>query len=457
MWNKSYNELKECVAKHGNAFVPQTYSKNGSLGFWADKQRKIFKALQLGHDSSEAILTKKRVQKLNEIGFVWDAREAHWFERLQELKAYRKNHGNTLVSQSYPANPSLGVWVSTQRSDYAHYQKKMAFEEKWRGVEVLDDEVKDERERLTRRKGGMTERRIRLLEAEDFVWDALEAIWFERLQELKAYRKKHGNTLVPNVYPDNLALGAWVKHQRRDYSLYMKKMAFEEKWRGVEVLDDEVEDERERLRDGLRGMTKERIQLLEAEDFVWDAQEAMWFKRLQELKAYRKNHGSTLVPKVYPANPSFGLWVRRQRSDYAHYQKKKAIEEKWSGKKVLDDEVKEEMESLTKLSTGMTEKRIQLLEAEDFVWDALAYAWELQFQKLCTFVELNGHAVIQQRRGGTYDPLAEWASSQRKHYKKHQNGQHTPLTEERIKRLNSIGFAWDVRCKPKLQRQHQAK
>ena len=46
---------------------------------------------------------------------------------------------------------------------------------------------------------------------------------------------------------------------------------------------------------------------------------------------------------------------------------------------MLDDEVKEEIKRLTKLPKGMTKKRIQLLKAKDFVWDALAYAWGLQF------------------------------------------------------------------------------
>ena len=68
-------ELKEYVAEHGNAYVPQTYSQNESLGIWVGNQRQIFKALQLGYDLSEAILTKKRVQKLDEIGLMWDALE----------------------------------------------------------------------------------------------------------------------------------------------------------------------------------------------------------------------------------------------------------------------------------------------------------------------------------------------------------------------------------------------
>ena len=123
----------------------------------------------------------------------------------------------------------------------------------------MDDEVKDERVRLTSGKRGMTKEGIQLLEVEDFVRDAQEAMWFERLQELKAYRKKYGNTLVPNIYPDNPSLEKWVKHQRGDYSLYMKQMAFEEKWRVVEVLNDEVKDEREQLTRRRTCMIERRI------------------------------------------------------------------------------------------------------------------------------------------------------------------------------------------------------
>ncbi|KAL3767084.1 hypothetical protein ACHAW5_005644 [Stephanodiscus triporus] len=145
--------------------------------------------------------------------------------------------------------------------------------------------------------------------------------------------------------------------------MYQKKIEFEEKWRGVEVLDDEVKEEMKRLKRGSRGMTEKRIQLLEAEDFVWDPFEAQWFERLNELKDYKLNHGDTLVPKVYPANPSLGQWT------------KKEIEEKWSGVEVLDGEVKEEMDRLMRRSSGMNEKRILLLEAEGFVWDPFEAQW----------------------------------------------------------------------------------
>ncbi|KAL3767082.1 hypothetical protein ACHAW5_005642 [Stephanodiscus triporus] len=138
-------------------------------------------------------------------------RRKAWLERLNELRDYKLNHGDTLVPQRYPANPLLGRWVTKQRSDYMNYQSKKEFDEKWSGVEVLDDEVTEEMYRLMRRSSGMNEKRIQLLEAEGFVWDPLEAQWFERLNELKDYKMNHGDTLVPR----------------------QKKMDFEEKWRGV--------------------------------------------------------------------------------------------------------------------------------------------------------------------------------------------------------------------------------
>jgi len=48
------------------------------------------------------------------------------------------------------------------------------------------------------------------------------------------------------------------------------------------------------------------------------------------VEAYRKNHGNTFVPRVHQGYPSLGNWVDTQRSEYVHYQKKKAIGEKWN-------------------------------------------------------------------------------------------------------------------------------
>jgi len=53
-------------------------------------------------------------------------------------------------------------------------------------------------------------------------------------------------------------------------------------------------------------------------------------------------------------------------------------------------------------------------------------------------MELNGHAPIKTRKSS--GPLANWVYTQRSNYRKYLKGQHTTMAEERVKRLNSIGF-----------------
>ena len=172
------------------------------------------------------------------------------------------------------------------------------------------------------------------------------------------------------------------------------------------------------------------------------------------MRVYKQNYGDTIVPQGYAANPSLGKWVKTQREQYSCYQRKKEIEEKYSGIDTLEEEVKLELERLTKRLADMTEKRIQLLEAEDFIWDVNDHIWEIRFQQMCDFVTLNGHALIKERKG---DPLVSWVRTQRLNYKNHLTGKPTTLTDERIKRLDSIGFAWEARARfqriPKGKRQ----
>lgn len=66
--------------------------------------------------------------------------------------------------------------------------------------------------------------------------------------------------------------------------------------------------------------------------------------------------------------------------------------------------------------------------------------------------DVNGHAAIMSKR--VNDPLASWINTQRKNYRKYLEGQHTTMTEERVKHLNSIGFDWyalDTRAQCKLK------
>ncbi len=205
-------DLREYVAEHGNSLAPHDYLENRQLGFWVYNQRRhyfnnnsIISINIVGDDDDDddndktnnttSLLTpsdRERVRKLDELGFVWDVREAQWLERYEELRGYVAVHGDALVPGKYCSkimtsssplggvsrvddvggatqcededeenhhrmggvvpknNPILGRWVNNQRVAYKIYTRKLEFDNKWKGIEdLMDDGTKEEMERLT--------------------------------------------------------------------------------------------------------------------------------------------------------------------------------------------------------------------------------------------------------------------------------------------------------------------
>jgi len=91
----------------------------------------------------------------------------------------------------------------------------------------------------------MTTERVHLLEALGFVWDRHDGAWKEKVQELREYQAKHGDTLVPCNYKSNQQLAVWVKCQRRQYKLFLEGKPC--------------------------AISEERIAELEKEGFQWEA------------------------------------------------------------------------------------------------------------------------------------------------------------------------------------------
>ena len=92
-----------------------------------------------------------------------------------------------------------------------------------------------------------------------------DAIWQSRLNDLRNYKKEHGDCLVPRYYKGHRRLGVWVQKQR---CLYKKSL-----------------------------LRKDRIEALEAEGFVWCVQTS-FEHRVLEFIAYREIYGTCSVPAV---------------------------------------------------------------------------------------------------------------------------------------------------------------
>lgn len=119
-WYKRFYELIEYCEVKGDCNVPQKYKNNPVLGIWVNKQRMEKKYMDEGKRSS---MTRKKVQKLENIGFQWGQRKGQhrWSIRYIELRAYHEQFGDCEVPTKYIKNLALGRWVSTQRSEYKKF------------------------------------------------------------------------------------------------------------------------------------------------------------------------------------------------------------------------------------------------------------------------------------------------------------------------------------------------
>jgi len=122
--------------------VPHGYSKDTSFAEWIHRQRTTYAThLKEGRKNQ---MVEERMKKLEDIGFNFRVHVDKWSEHYDQLKEYRKEHGDCLVPTHYTSNPRLGRWVHTQR-----HQRRLMMKGK---------------------KSSMTEERVKKLDELGFNW-----------------------------------------------------------------------------------------------------------------------------------------------------------------------------------------------------------------------------------------------------------------------------------------------
>eukprot|EP00934_Nitzschia_sp_Nitz4_P007680 Nitzschia sp. Nitz4//scaffold45_size130396//97951//99093//NITZ4_003465-RA/size130396-processed-gene-0.226-mRNA-1//-1//CDS//3329552446//7670//frame0 len=114
-WDEAFEELLEFRKKRGNCQVPHGFKENPSLSRWVKRQRYQYKLLKEGKPST---MTEERIERLENVGFVWDSHNTTWERRIAELQEYRRVHGHASVPTSYKENMKLATWVKQQRRQY---------------------------------------------------------------------------------------------------------------------------------------------------------------------------------------------------------------------------------------------------------------------------------------------------------------------------------------------------
>ena len=249
-WEALFVALQNFRTEHNHCIVPAKWPENTphsadgkSLSRWVTTLRKA---------RAKGTLSDERVQRLTDLGFVWDAKAVFWEEMFVALTEFRDRHGNCLVPETYEENSPLAWWVATQRKAY--------------------------------KSGQLEPERISRLNDLGFFWDPLEAHWYEMFQALLRYREHHGHCLITRDGPKDPKLETWAATQRQA-----------------------------RMRGNL---SQVRIERLDALGFLWDPKEVILEEMLHALAAFRTQHGHCDIPAQWEENPDVGLWVQFQRQAY---------------------------------------------------------------------------------------------------------------------------------------------
>ena len=168
-----------------------------------------------------------------------------------------------------------------------------------------------------------------------------------------------------------------------------------------------VEDMREEFKSGR--LSDERVAKLNDLGFIWRPKLRLdWTARFRELVAYKRMYGNCCVPRKEGEHKSLGNWVMRVRQDFK------------KGK--------------------LSEERIAKLNGIGFVWKQLGdykapTGWATRYYELVAYKRMYGHCNISSN-DQVHRDLACWVSRVRQAFK---DGR---IPEERIAKLNDIGFVW---------------
>ena len=251
-WEERYRQAKAYNQSHGNLcfFIQRDRQGPEGLESWLERQRS---------DYRRGTLLPERIQKLEEIGMVWNVSDHEWETMYRRALAFYQQHGHLRVSKTRGASEDykLGQWLSTQRRNY-HTGTNSLF----------------------------TEERIRKLEGIGMVWDASidpQAVWEDWYCTAKKFYWEHGH-----LSPTEGRLRTWILAQRA-------------------------------AKKGKRGcLSPELVRRLEQIGMVWSPMEEKWNRMYRCAKEYYRIHQMLNIPCTYVTEEGerLGQWIASQRSGY---------------------------------------------------------------------------------------------------------------------------------------------
>mmetsp|Transcript_19905 Transcript_19905/g.22246 ORF Transcript_19905/g.22246 Transcript_19905/m.22246 type:complete len:715 (-) Transcript_19905:17-2161(-) len=224
-------------------------------------------------------------------------------------------------------------------------------------------------------------------------------------------------------------------------------------------------------------LTPERMEALKTVGFefqLWTVEPSQWEQRFNELLAYKKKNGNFHVTNKQ--NSTLSSWCKTQRQRYkntmAIYQglygvelsnPQKKAKELYEKAKEKAEEYKNEgntknrhtptLSDIGEAKNMMEPERICKLNAVGFEWelqkDTYVESWENRYNQLLKFKVIQGHCRVP-KSSGDNPQLGQWVKQMRKYHgwKEDEKPYPTTFTDERISRLNELGFEWRLKDTP---------
>lgn len=188
IWDRKYNVAKEYYERYGDIDVPRRFQMQGfDLGYWIVVQRKLYAQNKLSDDC---------IQKLNEIGMIWDSDSNEWDRCYNIAKKFYEDNGHISIPKDYVENGQhVGAWLQYVKREY--------------------------------NKGTLSQAQIDALGAIHAFDDAKLKIWEDNFKIAEKYYKANHNldVQIRVVYQD-FRLGYWIASQRNAYR--NKKLSIEQ-------------------------------------------------------------------------------------------------------------------------------------------------------------------------------------------------------------------------------------
>lgn len=286
------------------------------------------------------------------------------------------------------------------------------------------------------KKEKLSKERIEKLNSINFIWEKFNHIWEEQYKKLIQYKEKNNTTIIPKTYFD-YQLYTWTITQR-----ILKKQ---------------------------NKLNEYRVNKLNDINFIWDVDEYQWEKQYQQVLEYYKINKNFDI-KLSDSTKSIVKWMQTQRLDYKNNKIKPHRKDKldkinfiWNTREnlwinqynqLLNFKLKNGhcnvkvssndkklykwiiSQRLSKKEGKLDNYKIKLLNDIGFIWNSRDSEWEEQFNKIKNFYLCNNHFLLEDN--DIDKSLVLWASKQRLDYKNNK------LNEDKIKKLNSISFPWNL-------------